>query len=86
MAICNYCIVFGSVPFILPLLFLAGKKKNIAVGKKDEKEQQGKSTVKKPTPRGLFDDDQDDDDLFAALAPKKTPVNPGVFCSSFPYI
>ena len=74
--------VFGSVPFILPLSFLVGKKEHIAAGKKEEKEQ-GKSTVKKPAPRGLFDDDQDDDDLFAALAPKKTPVKPGMFS---PYI
>ena len=76
-----YC--FWSVPFILPLSLPVGKKEHIAAGKKEEKEQ-GKSTVKKPAPRGLFDDDQDDDDLFATLAPKKGPIKPGMLFSTFP--
>ncbi|KAI0209402.1 hypothetical protein LSAT2_005891 [Lamellibrachia satsuma] len=51
-----------------------GKREDL--GKKESGKPKVKSPVQKPSPGGLFDNDQEDDDLFAALAPKKPSVKP----------
>ena len=63
-----------QVYLIVPSLLPAGKREDL--GKKESGKPKVKSPVQKPSPGGLFDNDQEDDDLFAALAPKKPPLKP----------